>query len=100
MAKGFYTNIELVDTLLVDINRLPTLLYQGQNIAFCDSIAKMGQKLALLKNGIQADLDSKDKQIEHLKDQLRSAGYEVEDMSAEEFVKKYGKKDGDNNGEG
>lgn len=94
MAKGTYTNLELVDTLIVDLNRIPTLLYQGQNIAFCDLIAKMGQRLGLLKQGIQADLDNKDKQIEHLKGQLRSAGYEIENMTPDEFVEKYGKKDG------
>lgn len=94
MANGTYTNVELVDTLIVDLNNLPKELMDGQFIQFCTLVSQMGQKLINLRKGIKADIDSKNKIIEQLKAQLREAGAEVEDMTPEEFIEKHGKKDG------
>lgn len=94
MKDGTFTNIELVETLIVDLNNLLKCLIEGQYVLACSLVAQMGQKLANLRNGIQADLDGKDRVIEGLKEQLRNTGAEVTDMSPEEFVQKYGKKDG------
>ena len=98
MAKGLYTNNELLDSLLIDLNALPKYLVEGQFIAFCDNVAKMAQKIAALGKGIKADIASKNETIEHLKDLLRESGAEIEDMSMEDFENKYGRKDGANNG--
>ena len=94
MANGLYTSSELVDSLVIDLNNITKELVDGQFIRFCSIISQMGQKLINLKKGIDADLSSKNKIIEQLKDQLRTSGAEVIDMPAEEFIEKYGKKDG------
>lgn len=98
MAKGLYTNEELVDSLILDLNNLPKELFDGQFIQFCTLVGQMGQKLALLKNNIPADIESKDKVIEELKQQLRNMGQEIEELSPGEFIKKFGTKDGAENG--
>ena len=98
MANGIYTNSELIDTIIVDMNNMIKEALSGQYVQICYIVTGMTQKLMNLKKGIEADLASKDKVVEQLKDQLRAAGAEVEDMTPEEFVKKYGKKDGAENG--
>lgn len=98
MAKGLLTNAELVDTLIVDLNNLPKELIAGQFIQACSIVAQMGQKLLNLRNGIANDLKYKDERIEQLKEQLRSLGAEVTDMTPDEFMQKYGQKDGAENG--
>ena len=98
MGKGLYTNSELIDTIIVDLNNMIKEALSGQYVQICYIVTGMTQKLMNLKKGIEADLASKDKVIEQLKDQLLAAGAEVEDMTPEEFVKKYGKKDGAENG--
>ena len=94
MANGTYTNSELIDTIIVDVNNMIKEALSGQYVQICYIVTGMTQKLMNLKKGIEADLASKDKIIEQLKEQLRAAGAEVEDMSTEQFIEKYGKKDG------
>ena len=86
MANGTYNSVELIDTLIADLNSLPKYLFAGQNIAFCDQLAKMGQKLVLLKNGVQSDIDNKNEIIEQLKKHINDLGEKVEDIPAEKFV--------------
>lgn len=88
MAKGMYTNSELVETLIVDLNNLTKELASGQYIQFCTIVSRMGQKLINLRKNIDADLESKNKTIEQLKNQLRNLGQDIEDFTAEEFVGK------------
>jgi predicted DNA-binding protein YlxM (UPF0122 family) len=94
MVKGLYTNEELVDSLILDLNNLPKELINGQFIQFCTLIEQMGQKLALLRKGIPTDIESKNKIIEELKQQLRDMGQEIVEMTPDEFVQKLDKKDG------
>ena len=94
MGKGVYTNSELVDTIIVDLNNMIKEALSGQYVQICYIVTGMTQKLMNLKKGIDADLTSKDKVIEQLKEQLRNLGQEIEDLTAEEFIEKYGKKDG------
>jgi hypothetical protein len=94
MAKGIYTNEELVDTLISDLNSLLKNAAGGQYIQACVIVTGMSQKMINLKSGIKNDLDNKNRIIEELKEQLRQAGAEVNDMSIEEFMKK----GGDDNG--
>lgn len=94
MGKGVYTNSELVDTIIVDLNNMIKEALSGQYVQICYIVTAITQKLMNLKKGIDADLASKDKVIEQLKEQLRAAGAEVEDLTPEQFIEKYGKKDG------
>ena len=94
MANGTYTNSELIDTIIVDMNNMIKEALSGQYVQICYIVTGMTQKLINLKKGIEADLASKDKVIEQLKEQLRAAGAEVEDMTPEKFIEKYAKKDG------
>ena len=94
MDKGIYTNSELIETLIVDLNNLPKQLIAGQFINFCSIVSQMGQKLINLRNTIDNDLKNREETIEKLKNELRAAGAEVEDMTPEEFIKKHNKKDG------
>lgn len=96
MANGTYTNEELVDSIILDLNNLTKELVGGQYIQFCNVVTNMGKKLFNLRNGIKADIDSKDKVIEQLKEQLRNMGQDIEELTADEFVDKYFKKDGAN----
>lgn len=98
MAKGVYTNAELVDTLIVDLNTALKELLTGQYINACTIVSQMAQKLVNLRNGIKADIESKNTVIETLKDQLRNAGSDIVDMTPDEFLHEYGKKDGADNG--
>ena len=96
MANGIYTNEELADTLISDLNNLVKNVAGGQYIQACIIVTGMSQKMLNLKEGIKKDIDSKNRVIETLKEQLRQAGAEVEDMSIEDFMKK----GGDDNGVG
>ena len=87
MANGLYTNSELVDTIIVDLNNLLKLQINGQFVGACNVVTQMTQKLLNLKTGIDNDLKSKDKVIEALKNELRAAGQEVVDIPAEELMK-------------
>lgn len=91
---GLYDNEGLIDTLIIDCNNLVKVLAGGNYVQFCSIVVQMVQKLSNLKSGIKNDLDSKNNVIEELKNQLRHCGQEVEDMTAEEYILKYGKKDG------
>lgn len=66
-GKGLVDNEGVCDSLVFDLNSLEKLLINGQLIQFCAKVAEMAVKLANLKKGIKADLDSKDKIIEELK---------------------------------
>lgn len=96
MAKGMYTNTELVETIIVDLNNLPAKLISGQFIQFCSLVTQMSQKLMNLRDGITADLAGKDRVIEDLKNRLRNVGETVEDITPEEYIKMT--KDGETNG--
>lgn len=63
---GLWDNEGLVDTLIVDLNRLPKLLMDGQYIAACNTVATMGQRLQNLKEGIKNDSEAKQAQIDEL----------------------------------
>jgi hypothetical protein len=97
MANGVYTNVEMVESIILDLNNLPKGMIAGQFIQSCALVAQMGQKLACLRNGIKKEIENKNKIIEELKQQLRNTGTEVVDMPIEEFVQQFNGKDGVNN---
>jgi hypothetical protein len=94
MGKGLMTNTELVESIILDLNNIPKELIDGQFIGFCTLVSQIGNKLVALRQGIKQDMDNKNETIEQLKNQLRECGAELEDMTPEEFIEKYGKKDG------
>lgn len=98
MENGIYSNTELVETLIVDLNNLPKLLIDGQYIQACSVVAQMGQRLANLRNGIVDDINGKDRVIEELKQQLRNIGADVQDMTPEQYTSTLAEKDGAANG--
>jgi hypothetical protein len=94
MENGMYTNTELVDAIIVDLNNLSKSLIDGQFINFCTNVSQMAQKLVALREGIKTETSEKNRVIEELKTQLRNIGADVKDITAEEFVEKMAKKDG------
>ena len=66
-GKGFYDNEGLCDTLINDVNNFLKLLFTGQHILFCNSVAQVAQKLVNLKNGINHDINALKDRIEDQK---------------------------------
>ena len=66
-GKGLMDNEGMCDSLVFDVNSLVKLLMNGQFVQFCSKVSEIVVKLANLKKGIKADLESKDKIIEELK---------------------------------
>lgn len=64
---GLYDNQGLCDTLIIDCNNLIKSGFAGQYIQVCNTVVSMVQKITNLKNGIKADLESKDRIIEEYK---------------------------------
>lgn len=67
--KGLYNNADLIDTLIVDLNRLPKMLIDQQFIQACSVVASMGQRLANLKETVKKETDGLKENIETLKQQ-------------------------------
>lgn len=86
MAKGLYTNSELLDSLVVDLNSLIKEQMTGQYINACNIVNQMAQKLISLRKTIDDDIKNRDKTIETLKEELRLAGHEVNDMTPQQFM--------------
>ena len=97
MKKDIMTNSELIDSLIVDLNSLPKKLIDSQFIQFCAIVAQMGQKLGNLRKTIEDDVKNRNAIIETLKEELRNAGHEVQDMTPQEFIDSMNK-DGGLNG--
>ena len=94
MMKGLYTNSELVDSLINDLNNLLRLQMSGQYVQACCSVAQMAQKLVNLRKTIDNDMKSRDKTIETLKAELKAAGREVLDVPNQLIDNHINKKDG------
>ena len=97
MANGLYTNSELIDTLINDLNEAIKSMAGGQALQACIIVSGMTQKLTNLRKTIDNDLKSRDQTIETLKKELRAAGREVIDMTPDQFIEEC-RKDGINNG--
>ena len=99
MANGLYSNSELMETLVVDLNNLLKEIMGGQYIQACCVVTSMTQKIMNLKKTVDDDLKNREQTIETLKEELRMAGHTVTDLKPEEAVAKIGeisKKDGAN----
>ena len=83
MANGIYTNSELVQTIIADLNRIIKEALNGQYIEACCYVTQAAQKLINLRTNIDKDLKSRDDMIENLKRELRAAGKEIIDVTNE-----------------
>ncbi len=87
MANGLYTNAELVDSIIVDLNSVIAKALDGQYIQACGTITQIAQKLVNLRTTIDRDLQSRDAHIEDLKAELRACGHEVIDVPEQDLTK-------------
>ena len=83
--NGTYTNTELIETILNDLNEYMKAQAHGQYVQSCIIVSNVAQKLVNLRNGIDADMKNKDETIENLKTELRKRGVDIIDVPAEEL---------------
>lgn len=88
MEKGTYTNTELINSIIVDLNNMIKEEISGQYINACNMVNQIAQKLVCLQSGIDKDIKNRERTIEILKQELRDAGQEVTDYTAQEFFSK------------
>ena len=98
MANGLYTNSELMDSIIIDLNNSIKDVISGQYIHACVMVSGISQKLVNLRKTIDDDLKSKDKKIEDLKLALREAGHEVIEVSEEQLASTEEKEGGGSGG--
>ena len=77
MSKGIYTNSELIEMVLDDLNTALKLQCIGQHLQACVIMTGIVQKLTNLRGSIDNDLKNRDETIETLKKELRKHGVEI-----------------------
>lgn len=87
MANGLYTNAELIETIIDDLNTFLMFQVSGKHVQACAIVTGMAQKLVNLRATIDNDLKNRDKTIEMLKERLRDCGQEVIEVPAEQYMK-------------
>ena len=70
---GLFDSDGIIDSLIVDCNKLPKLLIDNKFIAHSSTLVQMVQKLTLLKKGIVDDRNSLQEQIKSLQEQMTDA---------------------------
>ena len=66
-GKGLYDNIGLIETLIVDCEKVVKALVSGEYVRFSALIVGMVQKLNNLRDGVKNDTESLQKQIDELR---------------------------------
>ena len=92
-GNGLFTNEELVDTIINDLNDVIKTTISGNYILSASYITQISQKLINLKKGIADDMKHKNETIEDLKQQLKLYNPELLDVTPEQFLNGL-KKDG------
>lgn len=77
MAKGLYTNAELIGSVIDDLNTALKIAMTGQPLQACAVLTGTAQKLINLQKTINDDLNNRDETIKSLKDELRKHGVEI-----------------------
>ena len=98
-GNGLFTNDELIDTIILDINSIGKQAASANYIGVCNTVVHMVQKLTNLKKGIVNDMKRKDDVIEDLKQQLKLYNPGLTDVTPKQFLEDI-KKDGEANGDG
>lgn len=83
--NGLYSNSELVQTLITDLNNLLKEQAGGQYINAAAIVTGMAQKLLNLKESIDRDLKNRDETIATLKEELRNHGVEIVEVHNEQL---------------
>ena len=65
-GKGLYDNIGLIETLIVDCERVVKALVSGEYMRFSALMVGMVQKLNNLRDGVKGDIESLQKQVKEL----------------------------------
>lgn len=65
-GKGLYDNVGLIETLIVDCERVIKALVSGEYMRFSALMVGMVQKLNNLHDGVKNDMESLKKQVEDL----------------------------------
>ena len=81
------TNDQLIDDIIIDVNRSIKELLAGNSVTWCGLMYQTIQKLACLKKGVAADMRNREEQIERLKVLLRESGNDVQTVPIQEFLK-------------
>lgn len=90
MANGLYTNEELIDTLIVDCDNAVNAVIAGHGIQWCKLMYEIVVRLTNLKKGIISDIKNRDENIAMLRQMLKDAGVEIQEVDLSELE---GKKD-------
>ncbi len=77
MAKGLYTNSELIGSVIDDLNTILKMAMTGQPLQACAILTGTAQKLINLQKTINDDLNNRDETIKSLKEELRKNGVEI-----------------------
>lgn len=77
MAKGLYTNAELIGSVIDDLNTILKIAMTGQPLQACAVLTGTAQKLINLQKTINDDLNNRDETIKSLKNELRKHGVEI-----------------------
>ncbi len=65
-GNGLYDNVGLIETLIVDCERVMKALVSGEYMRFSALMVGMVQKLNNLHDGVKNDMESLKKQVEDL----------------------------------
>lgn len=79
------TNSEMIDSMIVDCNEAVKAIASGQMIQWCRIMYEMVLKLSNLKNGIRAELQNRDENIAMLKNMLKDAGIEFQEIDLKDL---------------
>ena len=93
-GKGLFTNEELIDTIILDINSVGKYIMSSNYVGVCNTVVHIVQKLTNLKDGIKNDMKHKDEVIEDLKQQLRLYNPDLTEVTPKQFIEDL-KKDGE-----
>lgn len=85
MANGLLSNEEMIDTLIVDCDNAVNAVITGNGIQWCKLMYEIVVKLSNLKRGIHADLQNRDENISILKQMLKDAGVDMQEVDLNEL---------------
>lgn len=74
------TNIELINSLLDDLNNMLKSSMNGQQLQACAILTGITQKLINLRSGVESEIKNRDEIIEKLKKELCRRGVEVAEI--------------------
>ena len=71
---GLYDSAGFTDSIILDCNKAVKQLVSGNYIAFCNGMAEIVKKLALLKDGVKNEKEDLERQISELRERLERSG--------------------------